>query len=211
MEYVPELNDKYIDDVYRHFEERLELYRSKGLDFDGYRRFILDKAGPIEGKILELGTGTGYTALMLAREGYKFVSIDTDEEALRTTAARLAHYRVLPNVKFYLMDATRLEFADGSFNSVVAVNLLHHLADPGKLLSEADRVLCPGGKMIISDFNAEGRRIIDSVHRAEGRSHDHPMADQEEIRSFFRDRGYGSEEFENTGHWILIAEKGSNG
>ncbi len=207
MEYTPELTDKEIEEVHNHFEERLTLYKNRGLDFGKYRKFILDKLSPLEGSILELGTGTGYTTVSLAKEGYRFISIDTDEEALKTTASRLAHENLLPNVKFYVMDATRLDFDNNSFDSVIAVNLLHHVAKIEELLSEADRVLCAKGKMVISDFNAKGREVIDSVHNEEGRSHEHPIADRGQIRSFFDKKGYMIEEFENTGHWILIAEE----
>jgi len=207
MEYIPELTGKEVEEVHRHFEERLAIYRNRGLDFDKYRKFILDKVSPLEGDILELGTGTGYTTLSLAKEEYEFTSIDTDEEALRTTAARLAYDKVLPNVKFYIMNATHLEFSNDSFKSVIAINLLHHVADTEKLLLEADRVLCTKGKMVLSDFNKKGLEIIVTVHREEGRSHDHPIADQGQIRSFFNNKGYKIEEFESTGHWILIGEK----
>ncbi len=208
MEYIPKLTDKEVEEIHKHFEERLALYSGKGLNFDEYRKFILEKVSPLENDILELGTGTGYTTVILAKEGYKFTSIDTDEEALKTTAARLAYDKSLPNVKFYVMDATCLKFGDGNFKSVIAVNLLHHVEKIERLLSEADRVLCAKGKMVISDFNEEGRKIIDAVHAQEGRTHDHPIADQGRIRSFFEEKGYKTEEFESTGHWILIAEKG---
>jgi len=207
MEYIPKLTNEEIEEVHKHFEERLAIYRNKGLDFEKYRKFILDKVSPLDGNILELGTGTGYTTLLLAKEGYKFISVDTDEEALKTTAARLTYDEALANVKFYIMDATLLEFADASFNNVIAVNLLHHVTKIEKLLSEADRVLCTKGKMVISDFNEKGREIIDAVHKEEGRSHDHPILDEGQIRSFFEKKGYKIEEFENAGHWILIGKK----
>ena len=207
MEYIPKLTDEKIEEVHKHFEERLAVYKNRGLDFDKYRKFLLDRASSLEGNILELGTGTGYTTVTLARAGYKFTTIDTDEEALRTTAARLAYDKVLPNVKFYVMDATRLEFGNGSFKSIIAINLLHHVSEVEKLLSEADRVLCAKGKIVISDFNEEGQKIIDAVHKKEGRSHDHPVADKGRIRSFFNEKGYKTEGFESTGHWVLIAEK----
>ena len=207
MEYIPKLTDKEIEEVHEHHEKRLALYSDKGIDFDKYRKFLLDKASFLEGNILELGTGTGYTTVTLAREGYKFTSVDTDKEALKTTAARLAYDKVLPNVKFYIMDATRLEFDSSSFKNILAINLVHHVGEVEKLLSEADRVLCSKGKIIISDFNEEGRQIIDLVHREEGRSHDHPIADKDKICSFFEGKGYKTNKSENTGHWILIAEK----
>jgi ubiquinone/menaquinone biosynthesis C-methylase UbiE len=207
MEYIPELTEKGIEEVHKHYKERLAIYKNSGLDFDKYGEFLLDRAASFEDNILELGTGPGYTTVTLAKEGYKFTTIDTDEEALGTTAARLAYYKVLPNVTFYVMDATRLEFSDDSFKSIIAINLLHHVPDIEKLLLEADRVLCREGKIVISDFNKEGRKIIDKIHAEEGRLHDHPIADKVRIKSFFDERWYKTEGFDSGGHWILIAEK----
>jgi len=207
MEYIPKLTDKEIEEVHMHFEERLAIYRSRGMDFEKYRDFLLEKIYPLEDDILELGTGNGYTTVSLARQGYQLISIDTDEEAIRTAAARLAYEKVLSNVKFRVMDANNLEFDEGSFKSIIVVNLLHHAPDTGKLLSEADRVLCAKGKIVIADFNLEGQKIIDAVHRKEGGRHDHPVVDWSEIRSFFDVRGYKTAEFESTGHWVLITEK----
>ena len=69
-------------------------------------------------------------------------------------------------------------------------------------------MLSSKGKIIISDFNEEGQGIVDSVHREEGGSHDHPIADKDKIFSFFEGKGYKINKTENTGHWIVIATKG---
>lgn len=208
MEYIPEIIEKEAEGAYRHFEERLSLFRKKGLDFEAYRTFIIGKLSPIIGNILEIGTGTGYTALLLAKAGYKFTSIDTDKEAINTTARRLSYDKVLEKAKFYIMDAENLKFENAEFDNVIAINVLHHVSGIDKLLVEADRVLSTAGKVLISDFNEEGRKIIDAVHNEEGRSHDHPIADYKTIRSFFDRKGYKVEEFEGMGHWTMIGEKG---
>ena len=208
MEYVPKIMEKETEEVHQHFKERLFLFRGKGLDFEAYRIFILDKMSPIIGNILEVGTGTGYTALLLAKGGYRFTSIDTDKEAINTTARRLAYDKVLEKAKFYIMDAKSLEFENEKFDNIIAINLLHHVDGVDMFLAEVDRVLSLKGKVLISDFNKEGRKIIDEVHREEGHSHDHPIADYREIRSFFDRKGYKVEEFEGMGHWTMIGVKG---
>ncbi len=209
MEFHPEITDKDIKEVHKHYERRLALYREKGLDFGEFRRTLLDNLGPAGGDMLELGTGTGYTALTLAKAGYKFTSIDTDEHALRTTASRLAHDNVLANVRFHVMDATRLDFADASFDSVIAINVLHHVREVEKLLAETDRVLRESGRLIIADFNEKGRKIIDDMHKAEGGSHDHhPSADKERISSYLESSGYSVTDVEDPHHWLLVGVKG---
>jgi len=207
MEYIPEVVNKEMEKIYEYYQNRAAIYKDKGLDFEAYRKFLFDKAAPLENDILELGTGIGYTTVFLAKEGYKLISIDTDEEALKTTALRLAYDEVLSSVKFYIMDALNLEFGNGSFKSIIAVNLLHHVVEVEKLLSEADRVLSLKGKIIISDFSKEGQEIIDSVHKVEGRSHDYPVADKDRICLFLKERGYKINKSENMGYWVVIAQK----
>ena len=50
------------------------------------------------------------------------------------------------------MDGKSLTFANNSFRNVVIVNLFRHLDGIEKILSEADRVLIAGGKLILADF-----------------------------------------------------------
>ena len=207
MEYLPELTPEKVKEVYDHFKEKLILYKSKGMDFNEYQKFLLNKIETLQEEILEIGTGNGYTAVSLAKGGYNFTSIDISEEALKTTAARLAYDKVLSKVKLHIMDAANLEFGDGKIKSIIVVNVLHHVEDMGKLLSEADRVLSPKGKIVISDFNEEGQKRIDAVHREQGGSHEHPIADKNKIGLFFQQRGYKITSFENMGHWLLICQK----
>ncbi len=46
-------------------------------------------------------------------------------------------------------DAQSLPFADASFANIVMVDVLHHIARPGRFLTEAERVLKPGGRVIM--------------------------------------------------------------
>ena len=122
MEYTPKVVNREMEKIYEYYQSRVALYKDKGLDFQAYRKFLFDKAAPLENDILELGTGTGYTTVFLAKEGYKLISIDTDEEALKTTALRLAYDKVLSSVKFYIMDALNLEFGNGVFSHNNAIS-----------------------------------------------------------------------------------------
>ncbi len=46
-------------------------------------------------------------------------------------------------------DAQALPFADGSFANIVMVDVLHHLARPARFLADAERVLSPGGRIVM--------------------------------------------------------------
>jgi len=207
MQYIPKLTSKEIEQNHRHFSERAAVYKKRGLDFLRSRELILEKAGALDEDILEIGSGTGYTALSLAKAGYRFISIDPDEEALRTTALNLAYEGLLSSVKLQLMDGTSLAFANNSFKSIVIVNLLHHITNADKMFSETDRVLGKSGKVILADFNKKGMEIVGSVHKQEGRMHEDSGVGKKYAYSYFHGLGYEINSCEDKCHWALIGEK----
>lgn len=207
MRYIPKLSAGEIEENHKHFEERLSLYKEKGLDFFESRKFILEKAKPLEGSILELGTGTGYTTLALAKAGHKIISIDKDKETLKTAALNLAYANVLSSAKFYVMDAKHLTFKNSNFNNVVAVNLFHHIDSANKMFAEIDRILAANGKIVLSDFNKRGMDTVDAVHKKEGRVHENKFITRVDVSSHFCGLGYKIKSFETRCHWVLIGTK----
>jgi len=209
MKFIPDISEKEIKINYKNFKKRISLYRKRGLDFTGSRKFILEKAKPLRGNILEIGTGTGYTTLTLAKANYKFISVDKDKEALRITALTLAYKNVLPNVIFYIMDGKFLIFNDQSFNNIVIVNLFHHINNINidKIFSEINRVLCPNGKAVLADFNKSGMEIVNSVHKEEGHIHENSGVNKDYVYSYFQGLGYGIKEYDEKCHWLLVARK----
>ncbi len=206
-EYIPKLTDEDIEENHKYFSKRISVYKRKGLDFIKAREFILSKTYPLSSSILEIGAGNGHTTLVLAKAGYKFISIDKDKEALKIAALNLAYENVFSNVKFYVMDGKSLTFADSSFRNVVIVNLFHHIDDIDKLLSEADRVLCADGKLILADFNRRGMKIVNAVHRQEDRVHQDIGMGRDYIYSYFHGLGYEIKSYKEKCHWILVARK----
>jgi MPBQ/MSBQ methyltransferase len=65
-----------------------------------------------------------------------------------------------PGCNFRLMDATELDFPDSSFENVFCIEAAFHFDTREKFLSEANRVLKPGGTLVLSDIlmNLEGER-----------------------------------------------------
>ncbi|MFV2045716.1 MAG: methyltransferase domain-containing protein, partial [Anaerolineales bacterium] len=97
--------------------------------------------------VLELGCGLGYLGSEIAdRFGARVTGLDLSEQALTMAADR--HHRP----SFLRSDAINLPFTSGSFDCVLAVNLVEHLDghDQQSLISEARRVLRPEGFLIIS-------------------------------------------------------------
>jgi ubiquinone/menaquinone biosynthesis C-methylase UbiE len=98
----------------------------------------------LSGRILELGAGTG----LLARESLgprPTVGIDLDEAALERARRRA------PGVEFVSADAEALPFPPASFDAVVASLVMCSVPHPERALSEARRVLRPGGELRLLD------------------------------------------------------------
>lgn len=104
--------------------------------------------------VLDVGCGTGTLARQLAEAdpALRVIGIDGDEEVLARARRRAAPFGERVRFSQGLADALPLE--DDSVDVFLASLLLHHLAPPSKLgaLTEARRVLAPGGRIVIADW-----------------------------------------------------------
>ena len=157
---------------------RLAAFRARRLAFvalghDGARAaaLVLDAAGPIEGPVLDLGSGMGVMARELARRGLDVESVDVNAEDQEVAASLTAGTGLETRVRFTLADGAALPFPDGAFASAVSFNVLHHLADGASVLRDVVRVVRPGGVLVLADFSAEGFDFAARVHVAEGAIH----------------------------------------
>ncbi len=99
--------------------------------------------------ILEIGVGTGLTLPYFERDR-QVVGADLSLDMLRVARAKVLS-QGLDHVRGLLvMDACRLGFADRSFDAVTAQFVITLVPDPEQALAEMDRVLKPGGEIIIS-------------------------------------------------------------
>ena len=84
-----------------------------------------------------------------ARHAKRYVATDATEEMLELLRHRLDG---AANIEVRSADALNLDFPDDSFDAVIIANLLHLLDDPARALSEARRVLRPGGGLVVPTF-----------------------------------------------------------
>ncbi|MDP9056943.1 MAG: metalloregulator ArsR/SmtB family transcription factor [Pseudomonadota bacterium] len=124
---------------------------------------LLGVLGPALGALLDIGTGTGRMAEMLAVRASHVTAFDKSPEMLRIARARLQH---LPAAQVDLVqgDFTALPFADGQFDTVLFHQVLHYAQAPELALAEAARVLRPGGCIAVVDFAAHDREELRSAH-----------------------------------------------
>ena len=107
-----------------------------------------------EGKVLQIldvGTGTGYFAILLSQIGHQVTGIDLTDAMLKEARDNAALYQVHPT--FQQMDAQKLAFLDQSFDVVISRNLTWTLPDPESAYREWMRVLKPGGVLLNFDAN----------------------------------------------------------
>jgi len=207
MRYIPKVSHESVEENHRHFMERVSIFKKRGFDFSRTLRFVLKKAEPLRGSILEIGTGKGHTMLALAKAGHKFTSIDKDKNTLKIAALNLAYAKLLSLVEFHTMDGKKLKFKNNSFNNIIAVSVFHHISSVEKMLIEIDRVLSKNGKIIFADFNSKGMAIVNSVHKHEGRVHECTDASKEKIFSYFHGLGYDMDRYNSKSHWVIIGKK----
>jgi SAM-dependent methyltransferase len=96
-------------------------------------------------RVLDLAGGTGRVSRSLRTTGYDPLVADASAGMLR-----LARTHRLPVVH---ADAGRLPLADDSVDAAVVVDAYHHLPDQQAALTEAARVVAPGGVVVVRDFD----------------------------------------------------------
>jgi ubiquinone/menaquinone biosynthesis C-methylase UbiE len=105
-------------------------------------------------RILEIGPGTGYYTLDLADwagESGTLEIFDLQQEFLDHTMRRAAE-RGLANVVPTQGDATELPYADDSVDAVVLITVLGEIRDQDAALREIERVLKPGGRLVVGEL-----------------------------------------------------------
>lgn len=115
------------------------------------------------GGLLDVGTGTGRIAELLAPRATQVTAFDKSPEMLRVARARLQH---LPagSVDLVQGDFTALPFADAMFDTVTFHQVLHYAQEPEAVLAEAARVTRPGGAIAVVDFAAHDREELRTQH-----------------------------------------------
>lgn len=189
------------------------------------RVFVADllAAGPDEGEILDLGTGTALIPIELCRQdpSARVLAVDAAENMIRVGRQNVRDAGLADRVRLEKVDAKRLPYRDGQFANVMSNSIVHHVPDPRDALREAWRVTAPGGLLFFRDlFRPEDdqtvRRLVDT-YAAGANQHQRQMFEDslraaltvEEIRELVAEFGAGPETVRATTdrHWTWAARK----
>lgn len=114
-----------------------------------WRRLTIDAVGAAPGeRVLDLAAGTGTSSEPFADEGVRVVPCDFSIGMLQVGKARR------PDLSFTAGDATRLPFADASFDAVTISFGLRNVVDTVGALREMLRVTRPGGRIVVCEFSS---------------------------------------------------------
>jgi len=118
-------------------------------DMAGYEATLARVQGllSVEQDVLEIGCGTGTTALRLAPFTRRLLATDVSTGMIDIAREKLA-IRPVPQLSFAVADADAPEFGQGAYDAVLAFNLLHLVDDLDQALSFAVQALRPGGLLV---------------------------------------------------------------
>jgi ArsR family transcriptional regulator len=109
--------------------------------------------------VVDIGCGEGYLTLEAASWARQVIGVDRSEEVLERAKALAARRRVT-NVEWKKGDLTRLPLRDGSADVALVSQALHHATDPERAVTEAARVLRPGGRLLVLDLKAHAQSWV---------------------------------------------------
>jgi ubiquinone/menaquinone biosynthesis C-methylase UbiE len=118
-------------------------------DMAGYER-TLERTKELlspSATVLEMGCGTGTTALRLAAAVNRIAATDVSSEMI-AIAREKAVAAACRNTEFHVASAENAPGADGTYDAVLALNVLHLMAERSATLAHVHRLLKPGGLFI---------------------------------------------------------------
>lgn len=125
-----------------------------------WRRFAVSKLPP--GYIIDICSGTGDIAIEAAKKN-RVIASDFCYEMLQLCRPKLEKKNI-KNVSCVQNDAENLSFKDGTFDGAIVAFGIRNVSDIKKALSEMNRVIRTGGRIVILEFSLPENKIFKSVY-----------------------------------------------
>ena len=159
-------------------DARQTMWRAKLLDLLGKH---FPEREPKEIKILDVGTGPGFFAILLAEAGYQVTAIDYTEEMLKEAqqnAGGLAECIV-----WKTGDAQALDVENNSFDAIVTRNVTWNLPRPDLAYKEWLRVLKPGG--MLYNFDADWYGHLYNEEKRNSYERDRQQTEEQNVEDYY--------------------------
>ncbi len=195
----------YIDHYKRDAEEFDYFEDRSGATAHDERRvreYIISEVDVKKGRVLDVGAGSAWVAEKFTQKGFEVVSMDISLKNLMKAKEKVTgslHSCVSS-------DAFKLPYKDGSFDLVIASEVIEHVYDPEGFVLELTRVIKKGGQFIVTTPYKEKLQYSLCVHCNKPtplHAHIHSF-DENVLLSFFRPVDHSNLEWATFGNKLLI-------
>ena len=142
-----------------------------------YTRYHFAREHCVDKDVLEVACGSGFGLGYLASRARSVTGGDIDETNL-SVARRSYHGR--PQIRLHRQDAEHLDSPDNSFDTLLMFEAIYYLRNPSQFVHEAQRVLRPGGTLLVCSVNRRWQGFNRSPHSTQ-------YFDADELRSLLED------------------------
>jgi ubiquinone/menaquinone biosynthesis C-methylase UbiE len=157
-------------------------------------------------KVLDVGTGTGLLVPFLVEavgSTGQVTAIDFAEKMVKVCKAKYAN---LPNVTVLVQQVEKLDLYSGTFDAVTCFGLFPHLENKKEALNQINRVLKPGGKLIIA--HALSSMELDAHHRNSSAVAHDVLPNEFEMKRLLKQAGFtGIQIADKPGSYVCLSTK----
>ncbi len=126
-------------------------------------------------KILDAGTGTARIPILMCqqRPQYLITAVDLAQSMLIVGQRNVEEAGLMQRIRIKRVDTKRMAYPDLEFDMLISNSLVHHLPDPSSFFREVNRLVRPGGAILIRDLiRPENDAIVNDLVAQVGENYD---------------------------------------